>query len=1026
MRQIAAEAHWQLGRTENHGGWFARVLSKVIDEHAPSNREEWVECVRHAHVKNTMIQSYGYTPHQHVFGVNLSIPGDLLSEPLHIVPATAGLTEDAVAKAQAIRQSARSAVIQLQDDKSLRRALAARPRMTQVFQPGNLVAYWRRQKLQQGEVQQGGRWHGTAVVIGYVGRNLILAHRKQIFRCAPEQVRPATTEERTLIESPQMELLGIKDLIEGGTFRSHQFIDLVPGHYPTVEPSTASHAPDASGDSPMQESGEPAQPEVIDKSPADSIPPTQVVPTDVPQNMDVSPAIADDAPASGSQYGPIRRRVTGKSGDAAMYRPPAMRQEDFAEIMREVVPHLLQENFESTHTGQKRSHDDEGSEEVVEPAASRPRTSSPEPAQAAGSAAEHPVSAVAHDSPNMHEESVHEVLTVSQVNDLLSDWDKHGDIELLIAGYLAKKMSKELPPTGNPPALQEAVDDSKRTEWETLKEKNAIPFHFGKDAQRIREKYPDRFIGSRHVITRKPLEENGHVNPEDPNTFRVKSRWCLQGHLDPDLDQKIEDGLLQSPTLSQMGRNLLMQIIASNRWILQLGDIKGAFLESGPIAEKFRPLFAKQPTGGVPGLPSDAVIEVTGNVYGQNDAPVMWYRTFDQEVISLGWSRSKFDSCLYYLRSNTGELIGIMGVHVDDTAIAGRGPLFEESVAKLKARFSYRKWRVSSGEFCGAFYEQDKDSFAISMSMQTFADSLKCAHIPKGVLNSQPLNESQIKILRAINGSLNWLASQSRPDISCQTSMSQQAFPNPCIRNLRDANNAVRRAKQHKQLKIVFQSIPIKDLTIVCHSDAAWANVGTHTQAGYIIAFTDKCLHDAKEAPWVPVVWKSYRLARAVSSTLAGESQAMSVASGTVEWLSLMMSEAIDGPFQLRQARAILSRRRPLLATDCKSLYDHLVSPSSPSAIDDRRTSIDVVIIRESIKDLQGIIRWLPTDRMIADGLTKDKLDPADLLRSCVRSGVYQIAPETTVLARQAAERELRKERQKNNQGSQKVERSQK
>ena len=206
--------------------------------------------------------------------------------------------------------------------------------------------------------------------------------------------------------------------------------------------------------------------------------------------------------------------------------------------------------------------------------------------------------------------------------------------------------------------------------------------------------------------------------------------------------------------------------------------------------------------GGVPGLPSDAVIEVTGNVYGQNDAPVMWYRTFDQEVISLGWSRSKFDSCLYYLRSNTGELTGIMGVHVDDTAIAGCGTLFEESVAKLKARFPYRKWRVSSGGFCGAFYEQDKDSFAISMSMQTFA------HIPKGVLNSQPLNESQIKTLRAINGSLNWLASQSRPDISCQTSMSQQAFPNPCIRNLRDANNAVRRAKQHKQLKIVFQSIP--------------------------------------------------------------------------------------------------------------------------------------------------------------------------------------------------------------------------
>ena len=102
----------------------------------------------------------------------------------------------------------------------------------------------------------------------------------------------------------------------------------------------------------------------------------------------------------------------------------------------------------------------------------------------------------------------------------------------------------------------------------------------------------------------------------------------------------------------------------------------------------------------------------------------------------------------------------------------------------------------------------------------------------------------------------------------------------------------------------------------------------------------------------------------------------------------------------------MLSRRRPLLATDCKPLYDHLVSPSSPTAIDDIRTSINVVTTRKPLQNLQGSIRWLPTDRMLADGLTKDKLDPADLLRSCVRSGVYQIAPETAVLARQAAQRE--------------------
>ena len=68
------------------------------------------------------------------------------------------------------------------------------------------------------------------------------------------------------------------------------------------------------------------------------------------------------------------------------------------------------------------------------------------------------------------------------------------------------------------------------------------------------------------------------------------------------------------------------------------------------------------------------------------------------------------------------------------------------------------------------------------------------------------------------------------------------------------------------------------------------------------------------------------------------------------------------------------------------------------------------MILRESIKLklLSANVRWLPTNRMIADGLTKDKVDPIDLLRSCVRAGSYQISPEEHVLAQQAAEREIR------------------
>ena len=108
--------------------------------------------------------------------------------------------------------------------------------------------------------------------------------------------------------------------------------------------------------------------------------------------------------------------------------------------------------------------------------------------------------------------------------------------------------------------------------------------------------------------------------------------------------------------------------------------------------------------------------------------------------------------------------------------------------------------------------------------------------------------------------------------------------------------------------------------------------------SGVCGSIVNNSLQDGAVATWTPVVWKSYKMGRAVSSTLPGESQALPTASGTVEWINLMISEAIDGPFDPRSARERLSLRRPILATDCKSLFDHLVSPSSPTAVEDRRT----------------------------------------------------------------------------------------
>ena len=80
-------------------------------------------------------------------------------------------------------------------------------------------------------------------------------------------------------------------------------------------------------------------------------------------------------------------------------------------------------------------------------------------------------------------------------------------------------------------------------------------------------------------------------------------------------------GATQSPTVSQLGRMLSYQMIASDGWDLQLGDIRGAILEADALDRKKRSLYSSIPPGGIQGVPDGEVILILGNIYGLNDAP---------------------------------------------------------------------------------------------------------------------------------------------------------------------------------------------------------------------------------------------------------------------------------------------------------------------------------------------------------------------------------------------------------------------
>ena len=169
----------------------------MLHEVQPKNDLEWAECVDATNeAKSATYKRHGYSSYHHVFGRDPYVASDLLQGPIDVTAATQPLYDSGAERSTAIRMAARKAALELQDSDDLRRALAARPRPAKQFAVGDKVAYWRRGKG-QGFKQGGARWHGRATVVGFQGDNLIVSHRNNFLRCAPEQVRHATLAEVT-------------------------------------------------------------------------------------------------------------------------------------------------------------------------------------------------------------------------------------------------------------------------------------------------------------------------------------------------------------------------------------------------------------------------------------------------------------------------------------------------------------------------------------------------------------------------------------------------------------------------------------------------------------------------------------------------------------------------------------------------------------------------------------------------------------------------------------------------------------
>ena len=114
--------------------------------------------------------------------------------------------------------------------------------------------------------------------------------------------------------------------------------------------------------------------------------------------------------------------------------------------------------------------------------------------------------------------------------------------------------------------------------------------------------------------------------------------------------------------------------------------VKTTFLH-GELEEQ---IFMHQPEGFVIEGKEGHVYRLKKSLYGLKQSPRQWYLRFDTIMIEHGYSRSKYDSCVYYRKLTDGSFVNLL-LYVDDMLIAAKDmPEVDKLKAQLKQEFEMK------------------------------------------------------------------------------------------------------------------------------------------------------------------------------------------------------------------------------------------------------------------------------------------------------------------------------------------------
>ena len=458
--------------------------------------------------------------------------------------------------------------------------------------------------------------------------------------------------------------------------------------------------------------------------------------------------------------------------------------------------------------------------------------------------------------------------------------------------------------------------------------------------------------------------------------IKAKCRVVLIGCQDPDMFQLSRD----SPTPTRLSEALVLLIATAGanrefnneagRWKLWISDAKSAFLQGERNhEERAGPLFMRPPRDPLmqaTGAFSAELYEVLGNCFGLPDAPRVWNQKVHRRLTEKGFVQHGFEKCLYYFTDDSGRLRALMIVHVDDFLCTFHQD-FDQDI--LRDMFVWGSVTIVETNQPGSFRGKEINlvargqRYVYKVTQEAFIQGMATGKLSKGRSKlGDKLTPEEWREFRSISGSLQWLASQTRPEVSPVVSLSNRGSETTYL-DLRRLYETVDYLKATPHNGLVYQDVPVNVASLlVTYTDSSWANAGLKSQYGLFVTLAPPQATEVTTKATV-LDWKSGRSTRVCRSTLAAEASAADEGADRSAFANLCLSELLYN----EPAYKVGCRLNNKHVVDAKSLYDCIVS-ENPN-VSDKRSLVNIRSVQQTVSPKD--IHWVPTSIMHADGLTK-------------------------------------------------------